>query len=114
MAGVAAVVGTHTHVQTADECIFPSGTAFICDVGMCGPVESILGRSIEPIVKRFKTNMPCSFPIAKGAVNICGVIIQVDSFTAKALSIKRIKCLLFQGVTHLFFGFQELKSSFLF
>ena len=55
---VSAVVGTHTHVQTADETIFPGGTAFLCDAGMCGPVESILGREMEPIIYRFVKNLP--------------------------------------------------------
>src|SRR5438105_7279949 len=63
---VSAVIGTHTHVQTADEQIFPGGTAFLCDAGMCGPVNSILGRAIEPITSRFISNMPVSFPIAAG------------------------------------------------
>src|SRR5216110_1164427 len=53
---VSAVIGTHTHVQTADEQIFPGGTAFLCDAGMCGPQESVLGREIEPVIKRFVTN----------------------------------------------------------
>src|SRR5205085_4479873 len=59
---VSAVIGTHTHVQTADEQIFPGGTAFLCDAGMCGPVNSILGRAIEPIVNRFISNLPTTFP----------------------------------------------------
>src|ERR1043166_8451341 len=61
---VSAVIGTHTHVQTADEQIFPGGTAFLCDAGMCGPVQSILGRAIEPILQRFISNLPASFPVA--------------------------------------------------
>src|SRR3954454_6988880 len=60
---VSAVLGTHTHVQTADEQIFHGGTAFICDAGMCGPVHSILGRAIDPIVKRFHSNLPAPFPV---------------------------------------------------
>ena len=66
---VSAVAGTHTHVQTADEQIFPGGTAFICDAGMCGPTESVLGREIQPIIQRFMTSMPANFPVAKGEVN---------------------------------------------
>src|SRR5256885_4888152 len=57
---VSAVIGTHTHVQTADEQTFPGGTAFMCDAGMCGPVNSILGRAVEPIMNRFVSNMPAS------------------------------------------------------
>src|SRR5213596_1786536 len=61
---VSAVIGTHTHVQTADEQILPGGTAFLCDAGMCGPVHSILGRTVEPILNRFASNMPIPFPVA--------------------------------------------------
>lgn len=86
---VSAVVGTHTHVQTADEQIFPGGTAFLCDAGMCGPTESILGRQIDPIVKRFKESLPCRFPVAKGIVGLRGAIIDVDEETGKALAIER-------------------------
>src|SRR5437868_6394713 len=60
---VSAVIGTHTHVQTADEQIFPGGTAFLCDAGMCGPINSILGRAIDPIVNRFMSNLPATFPV---------------------------------------------------
>src|SRR5881275_454474 len=58
---VSAVIGTHTHVQTADEQILPGGTAFLCDAGMCGPVNSILGREIDPVIKRFLTYQPQRF-----------------------------------------------------
>src|SRR3982074_2379460 len=67
---VSAVAGTHTHVQTADEQIFPGGTAFICDAGMCGPNESVLGREIQPIIQRFVSCMPINFPVAKGQVSL--------------------------------------------
>ncbi len=86
---VSAVVGTHTHVQTADEQIFPGGTAFLCDAGMCGPVESILGRQIDPIVERFKKSMPQRFPVASGVVGLRGVIVDVDEETGKAIHIER-------------------------
>ena len=62
---VSAVVGTHTHVQTADEQIFPGGTAYLSDAGFTGPHESVLGREIEPVLKRFLTNMPQRFEVAK-------------------------------------------------
>lgn len=88
---VSAVVGTHTHVQTADEQIFPGGTAFLCDAGMCGPTESVLGREIEPIVTRFITNMPSSFPVAKGPVALQGVRVDVDPATGLAVHIERFK-----------------------
>ena len=87
---VTAVVGTHTHVQTADEQIFPGGTAFLCDAGMCGPVNSILGRAVDPIVNRFITNLPALFPVAKGEVRLCGAVVSIDETTGRALSIKRV------------------------
>jgi 2',3'-cyclic-nucleotide 2'-phosphodiesterase len=87
---VSAVVGTHTHVQTADERIFPGGTAFLCDAGMCGPSDSILGREIEPIVARFQTNLPVQFPVARGPVRLNGALIEIDETTGRALKIERI------------------------
>lgn len=87
---VSAVVGTHTHTQTADEQIFPGGTAFLCDAGMCGPSESCLGREIEPIVARFITNLPVNFPVAKGPVKMHGALIEIDETTGRAVSIERI------------------------
>jgi calcineurin-like phosphoesterase len=87
---VSAVIGTHTHVQTADEQIFPGGTAFLCDAGMCGPANSILGRSIEPIVNRFISNLPALFPVAKGDVRLCGAVVSIDETTGRAQSITRV------------------------
>lgn len=86
---VSAVIGTHTHVQTADEQIFPGGTAFLCDAGMCGPVNSILGRAIEPIVTRFMSNLPTTFPVATGEVRLRGAIIDIDEATGRAIDIQR-------------------------
>lgn len=83
------VVGTHTHVQTADETIFPGGTGYLTDAGMCGPEESVLGRCVESVVWRFKSGMPTRFPIAKGTVKMCGVIVTADSATGKCLEIER-------------------------
>ena len=91
------VVGTHTHVQTADESIFPGGTGYLTDAGMCGPDESILGRSIESVVWRFKSGMPTRFPIAKGPVRLCGVIVDVDPENGSCLAIKRLSMLLPEG-----------------
>ncbi len=88
---VSAVLGTHTHVQTADEQIFPGGTAFLCDAGMCGPSESILGRAIEPIMNRFASNLPAAFPVASGPVALCGAVIEIDEKTGRALKITRIR-----------------------
>ena len=87
---VSAVIGTHTHVQTADEQIFPGGTAFMCDAGMRGPVNSILGRKIEPIMNRFISNLPASFPVAGGEVRLRGALIEIDESTGHALRITRI------------------------
>jgi metallophosphoesterase (TIGR00282 family) len=86
---VSAVVGTHTHVQTSDERIFPGGTAFLCDAGMCGPVDSVLGREIEAIVGRFVNSMPITFPVAKGPVALHGVVIGIDEATGRAATIER-------------------------
>ena len=87
---VSAVIGTHTHVQTADEQIFPGGTAFLCDAGMCGPTASILGRAVDPIVNRFISNLPAPFPVAKGDVRLCGAVVQIDETTGRAVSIERV------------------------
>jgi metallophosphoesterase (TIGR00282 family) len=87
---VSAVIGTHTHVQTADEQVFPGGTAFLCDAGMCGPVNSILGRAIEPIMNRFISNLPASFPVAGGEVRLRGALIEIDETTGRAVRISRV------------------------
>lgn len=88
---VSAVIGTHTHVQTADETIFPGGTAFLCDAGMCGPVESVIGSRVEPVLQRFLTSMPTRFLVAHGPVHVCGACVEVDTATGKALRITRIR-----------------------
>jgi 2',3'-cyclic-nucleotide 2'-phosphodiesterase len=87
---VSAVVGTHTHTQTADEQIFPGGTAFLCDAGMCGPAESCLGRAVEPIIQRFLTGRPVQYPVATGPVRMCGVLIEIDEATGRAEKIERV------------------------
>jgi calcineurin-like phosphoesterase len=87
---VSAVVGTHTHVQTADEQIFPGGTAFLCDAGFTGPHESVIGREIEPVVRRFTTNMPQKFEVAKGRLLLQGAIIEIDDRSGRALRIERV------------------------
>jgi 2',3'-cyclic-nucleotide 2'-phosphodiesterase len=87
---VSVVAGTHTHVQTADEQIFPGGTAFICDAGMCGPTESVLGREIQPIVQRFYSSMPVNFPVAKGEVKLHGLMVDIDEESGRAMSVQRI------------------------
>jgi hypothetical protein len=87
---VSAVVGTHTHVQTADEQILPGGTAFLCDAGFTGPQESILGREIEPVLRRFLTNMPQRFDVAKNCVRLQGVVVEIDDLTGRATAIQRV------------------------
>lgn len=87
---VSAVVGTHTHTQTADDQIFPGGTAFLCDAGMCGPSESCLGREIEPIIQRFLTGRPVMYPVARGPVKLQGALVEIDESTGRALKIERV------------------------
>src|SRR4051794_24551642 len=87
---VSAVIGTHTHVQTADEQIFPGGTAFLCDAGMCGPVNSILGRAVDPILNRFISNLPTSFPVAGGEVRLRGALVEIDERTGRGIAITRV------------------------
>ena len=87
---VSAVVGTHTHVQTADEQIFPGGTAYLTDAGFTGPHESVLGREIEPVLKRFLTGMPQRFEVAKNRVLLHGAIIEIDDASGKAVKIQRV------------------------
>ncbi len=87
---VSAVLGTHTHVPTADECIFPGGTAFQCDVGMTGPHESILGRRIDRVLQVTRTFRPAQFEVASGDVRINGTVVDVDPSTGRATAIRRL------------------------
>ncbi len=88
---VSAIVGTHTHIQTADEKILPTGTAYITDCGMTGPYDSVIGRKKEQILMRFLTQLPTRFEMADAGVEMHGVLIEVDDATGKAQSIKRIQ-----------------------
>lgn len=88
---VSAVVGTHTHVQTADERILPEGTAFLCDAGMCGPMNSVIGMEVEAALHRLATSMPGRHAVARGPVKLCGVVVDVDSASGKALHIERLQ-----------------------
>lgn len=88
---VTAVVGTHTHVQTADERILPEGTAFLTDAGMCGPRDSCIGMDVQAAIARFLTHMPSRHQIAKGPVLVCGALVEADTTTGKAISIQRIQ-----------------------
>ena len=87
---VSAALGTHTHVPTADEQIFPGGTAFQCDVGMTGPYESILGRKIDRVTDATITFRPTPFQVATDDRRICGAIVDVDSNTGTATAIQRV------------------------
>ncbi|MDP3791270.1 MAG: TIGR00282 family metallophosphoesterase [Candidatus Omnitrophota bacterium] len=88
---VSAIIGTHTHVQTADEKILPKGTAFLTDAGMTGPFDSVIGRNKEQILTRFISQMPTKFEMAEGDVQLHGAIIDIDEKTGKAESIKRVQ-----------------------
>ena len=85
---VTAVLGTHTHVPTADARILPKGTAFMCDVGMTGPYESVIGREIEPVVSKFVDGLPRRFEIASGDVRISGALIEIGASMARAEKIE--------------------------
>jgi metallophosphoesterase (TIGR00282 family) len=87
---VSAVVGTHRHVQTADERVLPGGTAYITDLGMTGPVDSVIGVDKDIIIQRFLTQMPIRFEPAKGPAALRGVVIAVDPDTGRATSIQRL------------------------
>jgi metallophosphoesterase (TIGR00282 family) len=87
---VSAVLGTHTHVPTADEQILPGGTAFQCDVGMAGPFDSVLGRRIDRVMETTRTFRPTHFEVATEDPRICGTIVDVDAQTGKATAIRRL------------------------
>lgn len=88
---VSAVLGTHTHIQTADERILPNGTAYITDAGMTGPYDSVIGRRVEDVLERFITQVPTRFEVAEGNVQLHGVVLDIDEETGKANSIVRIQ-----------------------
>lgn len=87
---ISAVLGTHTHVTTADEQILPGGTAFQCDVGMTGPHDSILGRRVDRVMETTITFQPTQFDVATGDVRLCGTIIDIDASTGRATAIRRL------------------------
>lgn len=88
---VSAVLGTHTHIQTADERILPQGSAYITDVGMTGPLDSVIGRRTEDVLQRFITSVPTRFEVAKENIQLQGVALDIDEETGKARSIIRIQ-----------------------
>lgn len=88
---VSAVFGTHTHIQTADETILSNGTAYITDLGMTGPYDSVIGQMKEDIIKRFWMSMPVKFQVAKNDIKLMGAVIEVDDKTGRAQRITRIQ-----------------------
>ncbi|MEN8734199.1 MAG: YmdB family metallophosphoesterase, partial [Lentimonas sp.] len=86
-----AVVGTHTHVPTADGRVLPKGTAYLTDAGMCGPYASVLGREVEPVIDCFLDGMKRRFPVAEDDVRICGCLIEIDPATGLAVSFERVE-----------------------
>ncbi|MCA9471797.1 MAG: TIGR00282 family metallophosphoesterase [Nitrospirales bacterium] len=88
---VSAVVGTHTHVQTADEQILPKGTAYLTDLGMTGPSHSVIGMKPESVIEKFLLQMPRRFEVARGPAVLCAALIEVDAMTGKAVSIERMQ-----------------------
>jgi len=87
-----AVLGTHTHIQTADERILPEGTAYITDLGMTGPIESVLGMERQIVIQKFLTQRPVRFEVAKGPSQLQGVVLELDEKTHKVTQIRRISC----------------------
>jgi 2',3'-cyclic-nucleotide 2'-phosphodiesterase len=88
---VSAVIGTHTHVQTADERILPKGTAYLTDAGACGPMKGVIGMHLEGVFRRMIQQLPSRFEIADGPAAVCGVEIMVDMSSGKAVGISRIR-----------------------
>jgi metallophosphoesterase (TIGR00282 family) len=88
---VSAVIGSHTHVQTADESVLPGGTAYLTDAGMCGPEQSVLGVRIDQVIARFRSQMPVRFDVASGPVLVQGAVIDVDETTGRATAIRRVQ-----------------------
>lgn len=87
---VSAVVGTHTHVPTADERILPKGTAYVSDLGMTGPYDSIIGMRHDSVLRRFLTGMPSRFEVAKGDARLSGLLVDVDPATGRATAVSRV------------------------
>jgi metallophosphoesterase (TIGR00282 family) len=88
---VSAVVGSHTHVQTADEMVLPGGTAYITDTGMCGPLDSVIGMRTEQVLKRFVDQLPVRYDVGEGAPLLQAVAVDVDEKTGRARGIRRIR-----------------------
>ena len=87
---ITALFGTHTHLQTADDQIFPHGTAYITDIGMTGPKNSVIGMDVHASIKRFETTLPEKYKLAEGECILNGVIFEIDDKTNKTTEIRRI------------------------
>lgn len=85
------VVGTHTHVPTADARILPKGTGYITDLGMCGPYESVIGRRVDRVLTHMTTGMPAPFDVASGDLRVCGVLAEIDPSSGRCLSVERVE-----------------------
>jgi 2',3'-cyclic-nucleotide 2'-phosphodiesterase len=88
---VSAVLGTHTHIQTADERILPEGTAYLTDAGMTGPYDSVIGRRVEDVLERFLTHVPVRFEVAEGNVQLCAAVVEIDDRSGRAKKITRVQ-----------------------
>lgn len=88
---VSAVLGTHTHIQTADEKILPKGSAYLTDAGMTGPYDSVIGRRVEDVLTRFLSSIPVKFEVAQENIQLHGALVEIDEKTGKAISILRIQ-----------------------
>ncbi len=86
----ALVFGTHTHIQTADERILPGGTGYISDLGMTGPVNSVIGTKKELVLEKFLTQRPVRFEVARGDTHLCGIIVDIDEISGRTRNIRRI------------------------
>ncbi len=88
---VSAILGTHTHIQTADEKILPKGTAYLTDAGMTGPYDSVIGRRVEDVLTRFLSSIPVKFEVAQENIQLHGAMVEIDAKTGKAISILRVQ-----------------------
>ncbi len=88
---VSLIFGTHTHIPTADAKIMPNGTAYITDIGMCGPYDSVLGRRKDRVLQYMTSAVPAPFDVATGDVRLCGVLSEIDTATGRALGVERIE-----------------------
>lgn len=88
---ISVIFGTHTHVQTADEQILPRGTGYITDLGMTGPVNSVIGTDVSAVIEKFRTKMPTRFTVGSGDIKACGAIFEIDDEANKVKSVRRVK-----------------------